>query len=224
MTASLYRAVAFDLDGTLVDSITDLAAAANAMREALGMAPLPQARICTHVGDGVATLVHRALTDAHDGEAPQALWEQGFALFVQHYRTHLADHTRPYPGVTEALGLLKQLQLPLAVVTNKSSRLAMPLLEQLGLAGYFCMVLGGDSLPEKKPSAMPLLHVAEQLALKPGQLLMVGDSANDVLAARAAGCGAAVVAYGYADAATLGADHIVTSLVELYDLLKNESH
>lgn len=221
MTAKHIKAVAFDLDGTLVDSIPDLAAAANAMREHLGLPALAELRIQQHVGDGIASLVHRAITDERDGQADAALWERGFTFFVQYYREHLSVYSQVYQGVHDALGLLRALQLPQVVITNKSERLAVPLLEQLGMASAFSMVLGGDSLPEKKPSAMPLLHVCQTLGIRPDELAMVGDSHNDVLAARAAGSLAVVVRYGYGDADSLEADHVVDSLVELYDLFKN---
>lgn len=221
MTAKHIKAVAFDLDGTLVDSIPDLAAAANAMREYLGLPALAELRIQQHVGDGIASLVHRAITDERDDQAEPALWERGFTFFVQYYRDHLNVHSRVYAGVHDALGLLRALQLPQVVITNKSERLAVPLLEELGMASSFSMILGGDSLPEKKPSALPLLHACQTLGIRPDELAMVGDSHNDVLAARAAGSLAVAVSYGYGDATSLEADHVVDSLVELYDLFKN---
>lgn len=220
---STIRAVAFDLDGTLVDSLPDLAAAANAMRAAFDLPPLPQERIQSHVGDGIGSLVHRALTDSRDGQAAATDWERGYAFFVRHYHEHLDEGTTIYPGVVDALALLRTLQLPLAVVTNKSERLALPLLERLGLRDYFSLVIGGDTLAERKPSAMPLLHTAQVLGVPPAALLMVGDSANDVLTARAAGSPVVAVDYGYADAMELKADLTVDNLARLYDLMKNKS-
>lgn len=214
------KALAFDLDGTLVDSLPDLTAAANAMRAHFGLPPLDDARIASHVGDGIASLVHRAITDKRDGSAAHEQWEEGFRFFVQYYRQHLTVHTTVYPGVTTAIGLFKALQLPLAVVSNKSERLAVPLLQELGLADDFGLILGGDSLPEKKPSALPLLHTCQVYNVAPETLLMIGDSANDVRAARAAGCPVALVRYGYADADTLDADLVVDTLETLYDLLR----
>ena len=229
MTASLnwndIHAIAFDLDGTLVDSLADLAAAANAMREQLNLPPLPDDVVASYVGDGVATLVHRSLCDARDGQADEALWQQGFVAFMRHYRTHLSVHTRTYPGVEGALKLFRAQQKPLAVVTNKNEILAAELLQQLGLDAYFSLIIGGDTLPEKKPAALPLLHCAEVLGVKPAHLLMVGDSANDILAARAAACPSAGVRWGYADMDALQADArtranvVVGDLGELYDRL-----
>ena len=217
------QAIAFDLDGTLVDSITDLAAAANAMRVELGMPPLPQETIRSHVGDGMGRLVHRALTNQRDVLADEALWQQGFAAFVRHYDAHLSTHTRPYPDVTAALALLRQSGLPLAVITNKAERFAVKLLQQLNLDSYFSLIVGGDTLPEKKPSPQPLLHVADVLHLAPTQLAMVGDSRNDILAAKAAGALAVGVDYGYESMAELAQeaattpDIVISRLSELYD-------
>ncbi|AXE32993.1 phosphoglycolate phosphatase [Chromobacterium phragmitis] len=216
------KAVAFDLDGTLVDSIPDLADAANAMRAHLGLPPLEPERIKSHVGDGIASLVHRAITDERHAEADGAQWERGYRFFVQHYREHLADLTTVYPGVRDGLSLLRALKLPLVMITNKSERLAVPLAEQLELRDHFSLIIGGDTLPQKKPSALPLLHCCQVLGIEPNELAMVGDSANDVAAARAAGSAAIAVGYGYADAAALGADLTVNSIAELYDLMKND--
>ncbi|AXK40052.1 phosphoglycolate phosphatase [Crenobacter cavernae] len=218
---SSIEALAFDLDGTLVDSLPDLAAAANAMREHFGLAQLSAERVASHVGDGLAKLVHRTLTDEKDGVAEVSQWEAGLAFFARYYREHLADLTRPYEGVAEALQLLRAKRLPLAVVTNKPAAFAVPLLEQLGLAEHFSLILGGDSLPEKKPSALPLVHTAEVFGVAPEKLAMVGDSINDVLSARAAGCPVVAVSYGYGSLADGDADATVGNLVELYDLLKN---
>lgn len=220
------RAIVFDLDGTLCDSVPDLAAAANAMRESLDLKPLPQDVIESYVGDGIAVLVHRALTGRADGCAEEKFWERGFELFVRYYAGHIADHTRPYPETEAGLGLLKSMGLPLAVVTNKSELLAIKLLKELGLSDYFSLILGGDSLPEKKPSPMPLLHTAEVLGVAAENMLMVGDSRNDILAAKAAGCFCAGVSFGYGDMYDLAKkpdtapDLLVASLPEIYGHLR----
>ncbi|UOO82418.1 phosphoglycolate phosphatase [Uruburuella testudinis] len=220
------QAVAFDLDGTLCDSVPDLAAAANAMRAHLGKSPLPQATVESYVGDGIANLVHRVLTHSRDRQAPQSEWEQGFSFFIRHYRDHLSDLTRPYPETETGLGLLKSLGIPLVVVTNKNEILAVELLQQLGLVDYFSLILGGDSLAEKKPSPLPLLHAAEVLNISPADMLMVGDSANDILAAKAAGCMSVGVTFGYGDMQELvhnpdtKPDWLIGSLPEIYENLR----
>lgn len=127
------QAVAFDLDGTLVDSVPDLAAAANEMRAVLGMERLPEATVRSYVGDGIAVLVHRALTDDEYGQADLPLFERGSEVFLRYYADHIADRTRPYPETEAGLGLLKSLGIPLAVVTNKSDLLAIKLLKALKL-------------------------------------------------------------------------------------------
>jgi phosphoglycolate phosphatase len=193
------------------------------MRAHLDMAPLQHARIQEHVGDGIASLVHRAITDERETLADHDTWSRGFQFFVQYYRQHLSTLSSIYPGVITGLELLKALKLPLAVVSNKSERLALPLLQQLQLADDFSLILGGDSLAEKKPSPLPLLHACQTLGVEPGALLMVGDSANDVQSARAAGCPVLLVSYGYGDAAELQADGVITTLESLYDMIKAEA-
>lgn len=220
------QAVAFDLDGTLCDSIPDIAHSANAMREALQLPRLPQDVVESYVGDGIGVLVHRALTENHHGQAEQALWEQGFTLFVQHYAEHIADNTKAYPETEAGLILLKTLGIPLAVITNKNERLAVKLLQELNLLDHFSLVVGGDSLPEKKPSPMPLIHTAEVLGVEVKNMLMVGDSRNDILAAKAAGCLSVGVTFGYGDMVELSQedstkpDWLIGSLPEIYDHLR----
>lgn len=220
MNPDIIKAIAFDLDGTLINTLPDMLAAANAMRQQLDLPSLPAERISSYIGDGIASLVHRALSDQIDGTVNAADWARGFQAFVSHYRANLCVDSTVYPGVTTALGLLKARQLPLAVITNKSARLATPLLQHLGLADDFSLILGGDSLTEKKPSPLPLLHTCQVFNIAPAELLMVGDSKNDLLAARAAGCPVALVSYGYADVGKLGADLVLDSIEALYTLLQ----
>ncbi|PIT14645.1 phosphoglycolate phosphatase [Snodgrassella alvi] len=221
------HAIAFDLDGTLVDSIADLCAAANHMRAELNLPPLPAAELTTYVGDGLSSLVHRALSGRRDGQADEASWTQGFTAFIAYYRTHLSVYTRPYPEVETALALFRTRGLPLAVITNKNEILAVELLCQLGLADAFSLVVGGDTLAEKKPSPMPLLHTAEVLGVPIGNLLMVGDSANDILAAKAAGALSCGVTWGYADMGQLAQnaetkpDIIIDNLPQIDDGMRH---
>ncbi|QMT30509.1 phosphoglycolate phosphatase [Alysiella filiformis] len=220
------HAVVFDLDGTLCDSVPDLAASANAMRAALGFDPLPQDVVQSYVGDGVGVLVHRAITADHHGQAEQSLWERGFSEFVRHYHLNIANATRPYPQTETGLGLLKSLGLPLAVLTNKSEKLAVKLLQDLALDGYFSMIVGGDTLPERKPAAEPLLHIADVLGVAPQNVLMVGDSLNDILCAKAAGSPVVGVTFGYGDVSELNQNPDtqpnawVDSLPEIYEQLR----
>ena len=220
------QAVAFDLDGTLVDSVPDLAAAANEMRAVLGMERLPEATVRSYVGDGIAVLVHRALTDDEYGQADLPLFERGSEVFLRYYADHIADRTRPYPETEAGLGLLKSLGIPLAVVTNKSDLLAIKLLNALKLEQYFSIVVGGDTLNVRKPSGEPLRHVAGVLGIQTQNMLMVGDSRNDMLAAKDADFPVADVTFGYGDMAALSEhettkpDLLIGSLVEIYNQLE----
>lgn len=220
------RAIAFDLDGTLLDTIHDLASAVNALLEELGHAALPKAEIRDMVGKGMATLVRRALARAtgvspaaiEDGEVASAL-----AAYQRHYAARLGRETKAFPGLTETLTRLRSMGFPLAIVTNKATRFVRPHLERAGIAGYFAQVVGGDDLPAKKPDPAPLLHVAAAFGIAPAQLLMVGDSGNDVAAARAAGCPVLVLPYGYSEGTpvqSLDADGIVPSLLAIPDRVR----
>ena len=223
MTAAIehVQAAAFDLDGTLCDSVPDLAAAAEAMREHLGMEPLPAKTV-----ESYGKLVHRVITNDRDQEAAPDLWEKGFVFYMKYYRDHLSDFTRPYLETEAGLALLKSLGIPLVVITNKNEILAVELLKQLGLADYFSLILGGDSLPEKKPSPLPLQHAAEVLGIDPANMIMVGDSRNDIIAAKAAGCLSVGVTFGYGDMTLLSQDKatkpdwIIGSLPEIYENLR----
>jgi phosphoglycolate phosphatase len=214
-------AIAFDLDGTLLDTIHDLAAALNALLGDLGYPPLPKAEIRNLVGKGMPNLVRRSLASAF-GVSPAAVDDDEVASALARYQTHyaalLGRETLPYPGVREGLDRLAAMDLPLAVITNKATRFVRPHLDHAGLTGYFRVLIGGDDLPAKKPAPDPLLHVAARLGVAPAELLMVGDSINDAQAARAAGCPVLILPYGYNEGEpveTIDADGIVQSLVEV---------
>lgn len=221
------RAVAFDLDGTLVDSMPDLAAAANTMLPLLGRPTLAMAKVQSYVGDGIGNLVRRALAQGAAQEVPDEEFQRGLQIFLEVYAVHCADKTVPYPGVVDGLALLRRRGLPLAVVTNKHSALAVKILEVLGLAGEFSLILGADSLPERKPSPLPLLHVCEALGIVPHELAMVGDSHNDMLAAHAAGAFAIAVGYGYENPHTLAAqpqtrpDWVIDAITAIAEALEH---
>lgn len=194
----LYRAVLIDLDGTLLDTIPDLAAAANAMLEELGAAPLPVADIATFVGKGTENLVRRCLSDprvALPTDAPAVA--AALAVFNRHYHQVNGDASRLYPGVLEGLAAFRAQGATMAVVTNKPTEFTLPLLERSGLAPWFDVVVCGDTCERKKPDPMPLLHACERLECPPGAALAIGDSVNDALAARAAGITVLAVPYGY---------------------------
>lgn len=216
----IIKAIAFDLDGTLVDSIPDLANAANHARASLGLTPLPSEIVETYVGDGADVMVARALANSkaatYKGTPEQ---QQGLAAFDAHYLDHLIANTGYYAGVEPVLLALKARGYPLALVTNKAERYTLPLIERLGAANLFAVVVGGDTLPTRKPDAGPLLYVATKLGIAPAELLMIGDSANDALTARNAGCPVYLVPHGYADPHQFDCDRVLRDTAELLELL-----
>jgi len=211
------RAVIFDLDGTLVHSAPDIACAANRMLEALGMPARDPALISTYIGKGIAVLVERALVGSLKGGADAALLAQALPLFDRYYEEESGRRTALYPGVREGLQLLAQADLPLACVTNKPERHTIALLTQMDLLQFFSVVVGGDTLPRKKPDPLPLRYVCERIGVRTAQTLVVGDSGNDVAGARAAGCPVICVPYGYNEGEpveSLGSDAIVPTILD----------
>ena len=192
------RAVLFDLDGTLVDSAPDLTLAANKMLSALGYPQVNCTQVKGWVGDGVRSLVLRALT-AIVGDVPdESLIEQGYGLFQRYYAESVYQDSTLYLGVHETLQTLKSSGLALACVTNKPSRFTKPVLEKSGLTGFFGAVVSGDDLSLKKPDPAPLEFAAEQLGVPLTACVLVGDSTNDIRAAGAAGIPVLWATYGYA--------------------------
>ena len=217
------RAVTIDLDGTLLDTIPDLAAAANEMLRELARPALDEALVRTFVGKGIQNLVERVVAAAFDGSADGALVARALGIYERCYAAVNGRHTTLYPGVREGLDTLQALGLPLACVTNKSTRYTLPLLDHVRLARYFEVVVAGDTLERKKPDPAPLLHVCARFGIAPGDMLMIGDSVNDAQAARAAGCPVFCVPYGYNeghDVRELDIDAIVGSLVEAARLIR----
>lgn len=224
MTFSGVRAVLFDLDGTLVDSVPDLATAVNAMLVDLEREPVDEAQVRQWVGNGAQRLVKRALTGVMDAEPEPALFERAFSLFLDHYDRHLIDRSYLYDGAKDALAALREEGLLLGLVTNKPERYIAPLLSALGVAQDFAVTVGGDTLAQKKPHPAPLLHAAQQLGMEPSATVMVGDSRNDVLAARAAKMRVICVPYGYNHGEAIqrtAPDALVGDLREIMGLLKS---
>ncbi len=217
------RAVLIDLDGTLVDSIPGLAEAARRMMLELGLPPLPQEQVRDFVGKGIVKLVERVLTGRADGVPDPALFERAMPVYERHYRDTVAWNCAVYPGVIAGLDAMTARGLQLGCVTNKSGAFSEPLLEQMGLARYFPVRVAGDTLPVKKPDPAPLLHAAKLIGVQPSSMVMIGDSANDALAARRAGCPVICVSYGYregADIRSIDTDAIVDSLIEADGLIE----
>ena len=215
------RAVAFDLDGTLVDSAPDLASAANTMLKLLGHAPLAERRIQALIGDGIDRLVEGVLLESIGRVASPATLADARSRFRQFYAEHLFDHGRVYPGVMEGLRALGDAGMRLCCVTNKHSAFTLPLLAAAGLTGFFAFALCADRAEERKPKPDLLLAASARFQVVPEELLCVGDSRADIVAARAAHCPVAAVAYGYNQGRSLATEHpdwIIGSITELVAL------
>ncbi|MDR9437219.1 MAG: phosphoglycolate phosphatase [Thiohalophilus sp.] len=215
--------ILIDVDGTLVDSVPDLAYCANEMMKRLGMPEPGEPKVREWVGNGVERLVRRTLIGQLDGEPDDALFDKAYPIYLELYAENTSKRSKRYPGVKEGLEYLKQAGYRLGCVTNKAEQFTVPLLKALGLYDYFEIVVSGDTLPKKKPDPLPLLHVAEFFGVKPEQALMIGDSVSDVTAARAAGFQIVCMSYGYnhgIDIRDANPDAVIDSMAELPDLLK----
>ena len=207
----LYPLVIFDLDGTLVDSAADIAEALNRTLEDWQLPRVPEATVLTWIGDGVRRLVEQAFTAARS----DVDLDRVMPGFMRHYEDCLLRSPRLYDGVVPALEALRARNASLAICTNKPSAMVAPLLAHLGVQEFFARVLGGDSLPERKPSGVPLRHIAAAFGVAPAAALMVGDSITDYRAAVDAGMPVALVRYGYPrglDLATVDAVAVVDDL------------
>jgi phosphoglycolate phosphatase len=225
------RAVLIDLDGTLMDTAPDLAAAANRMRAEFNLEALSVERIAQFVGKGADVLVHRVLTDRLDGEVDDATFARGRAAFARHYHATNGLDTIVFDRVPQALDLLRARDLKLACVTNKPREFTLPLLARLQLAPRFDTVIAGDDVQAKKPHPDLLLAACRQLGVAPTQARMIGDSVNDALAAQAAGMRVILVATGYNEGGNVaeladfpGVDAIVESLLDAAMLLVESQH
>ncbi len=220
------RAVLLDLDGTLLDTAPEIAAAAADMLAELGLDPVSADDVRAFIGRGIPSLVHRTL-EASLGRVPdERRTGSGLESFFHHYEKRNGSLAKAYPGAREGMKSLQENGFALACVTNKSARFAVPLLEATGLAGFFSVVVCGDTVARKKPAADPILAACEGLGVGPSQALMVGDSANDALAARAAGCAVLLVPYGYSEGVevqSIDCDGIVPSLLHVAGLLRSQS-
>lgn len=196
-SAARAEAVIIDLDGTLVDSVPDLAAAANRMLADLGREPVAESDVRRWVGNGVPRLVHRVLTGETEGEADESDFSRGLEAFLRHYAENVCERSRCYPGVLDGLSRLHRAGARLACVTNKPEAFTGPLLAGLGIDHYFDAVVCGDTLPEKKPHPAPVLHAATGLGVRIDRCAMIGDSVSDIRAAKAAGCVSVCVRSGY---------------------------
>ncbi|AUM00729.1 phosphoglycolate phosphatase [Rhodocyclaceae bacterium] len=215
------EAVLFDLDGTLLDTIADLAEGANRMLAELGRPLRTLEEVHSFVGKGIPNLVRRCLTE--NAQATEAEIEAALPVFRRHYAEVNGRATRIYPGVIETLTALRAQGRPLAVVTNKAAAFTLPLLERMEIAGYFDTVVCGDTLPVKKPDPAMLFHACRLLGADAGRALLIGDSANDALAARAAGMPVLLVSYGYSEGMpvdSIDCDGLLSDAREVLDRLQ----
>ena len=189
-------AILLDLDGTLLHTSPELAEAANRMRFDLNLPALNHEILMNFIGNGLNRLVKRALTGNMHAEPDSLLLTKAVPIFENHY-SELLLQSKMFDGVYIGLMAMKNAGFRLGCITNKPKRFTAPLIKGLGLEAFFEIVLSGDSLPERKPHPMPLLHAAQFLKLPIEQVLLIGDSLSDALAARAAGCSIFCVPYGY---------------------------
>jgi phosphoglycolate phosphatase len=183
--------VIFDLDGTLVDSRLDLTAAVNHVLRTFGLRELPLETVCQYVGEGARVLVQRALGPEH-----QARLDAGLDVFLSYYGAHLLDHTRPYDGIPEALQSLAEHGVILSVLTNKPAAMSRTILHGLGLVSRFAAIVGGDSLPARKPDPAGVDYLLTTTGTSRAHTLLVGDSLIDAATARAARVAFCGVAWG----------------------------
>jgi len=217
------RAALIDLDGTLFDTVDDITAAANAMLADAGRAPLGRELVAAYVGKGAANFVGRALAVPPAMQADADQIERWLPVFLAHYHACNGRCAQIYPGVVDGLHALRALGLKLAVVTNKPRSLTLQLLDQFALADLFDIAVAGGDTEKRKPDPEPLLHACKLLGVNAHEAVMIGDSINDVQAARAAGCRALVLPYGYNEGApvqTLASDGIVATLLEAADYIR----
>jgi phosphoglycolate phosphatase len=214
--------VLIDVDGTLVDSVPDLALAINLMMQDIDLPPRSAEAVLNWVGNGIETLVHRALCNQLNGLADEVIFARAMPIFFDHYARVNGTRSTLFTGVGEGLDYLQKQSYRLGCVTNKARAFTMPLLDILGISKYFEVIICGDDLSVKKPDPLPLLTAARSVDADPTRSLMIGDSVSDVRAARAAGFQVICMSYGYnhgEDIRSHNPDAVINSLVELKQFL-----
>ncbi|OZG70930.1 phosphoglycolate phosphatase [Hahella sp. CCB-MM4] len=217
-----FRLALFDLDGTLVDSVPDLADAIDYSLAGLGYSPAGEGLVRLWVGNGAPMLVKRALAHTlsltSTEAVPEEVYQEAYQRFLDHYQQHFANRTVLYSGTLDLLRHWHEQGITIGLITNKPGQFTGPLCQELGISRYFSVMLSGDTLPVKKPDPMPLLHACRELGIPTSETIMIGDSVHDLNAARAADISAVCVSYGYnhgADICESGPDLLVDSLAEL---------
>ncbi|RBP75379.1 phosphoglycolate phosphatase [Shewanella putrefaciens] len=217
------KAIAFDLDGTLIDSVPDLTVATQEALAELGLKSCSEAQVRTWVGNGAEMLMRRAMSHALGTDVEQTTLDAAMPIFMHHYQENLEKHSALYSDVHQVLQTLFDAGFKLAVVTNKPYRFTMPLLNAFGINDFFSLVLGGDTLAKMKPDPLPLQHLLHEWQLEKTELLMVGDSKNDILAAKAAGIASIGLTYGYnygEDIGLSGPDAVCGQFSEILNWVK----
>ena len=216
------KLIMIDVDGTLVDSVPDLAYCIDEMMQKLGLQKWGETKVRHWVGNGVPKLVERALTGELEGRPIKEVFDIAYPIFLDLYEDNSAERSYLYDGVREGLDYLKSQRYQLGCVTNKSEQFTHPLLKALGIFNDFKIIISGDTLAKRKPDPMPLLYCAERFNLKPEECLMLGDSVSDVKAARAAGFDIICMSYGYNhgnDITDENPDLVIDSMSQLSDHL-----
>ena len=222
MTIFQPKLVMIDVDGTLVDSVPDLAYCVDQMMLSLDMPVRGEETVRHWVGNGVPRLVERALTGELDGSPSQEAFDKAYPIFLDLYAQNSSVRSTLYEGVMEGLDYLKSKDYLLGCVTNKAEQFTLPLLQSLGIIDYFGIVISGDTLEKKKPDPLPLIHGANFFNIKPIECLMLGDSVSDVKAARAASFQIICMSYGYNhgnNIADENPDLVIDSMAQLRDYL-----
>ena len=212
------KLIMIDLDGTLVDSVPDLSYCVDQLMSAMGRDKCGEGKVRQWVGNGVPKLVERCLTGELEGEVNQADFAKAYPIFLDLYAQNTVKHSCLYAGVREGLDYMQQQNYILGCVTNKAEQFTLPILKHFGIFDDFGIVISGDTLEQKKPDPLPLLHAAKFFGVKPNDALMLGDSISDVKAARAAGFAIICMSYGYNhgnDIANAKPDLVIDSMSEL---------
>jgi len=215
--------VLIDLDGTLVDSVPDLAWCVDETMKVLDMPIRGEKKVRNWVGNGVPRLIHRSLIDQLDGDADPALYAKAEPIFMALYADNASKRSQLYPSIVDGLNWLQDQGIRLGCVTNKDEQFTLTILKDLGLFDFFEIVISGDTLPLKKPDPAPLLHGAKFFGIKPENAMMIGDSISDVKASRAAGFSIICMSYGYnhgVDIRTANPDIVIDSFAELKNTIK----
>ena len=213
------KAVMIDLDGTLVHTAPEIAAAANLMLADLDLPMLPYSQVEGYIGEGAIVLIKRCLTGQKNVEPNNTLFEKAEALFFTHYAENAAN-SKPYDGVIDGLQALWNKGYRLACVTNKPEEFTLPLLQASGLADFFEIVVSGDTLHKKKPDPTQLHHICRKFDVPEFEAMLVGDSATDIAAAHAAGCYIVTVPYGYNQGRPLDVSQVDATINDLTELVE----